>query len=452
MKFDLLVSNGEVVTTAGVRKINIGICSGKIAALISPGLDVEAVEVIDASGTVVLPGLIDVHVHGGYGDPDRETLSNVSMAAAAGGITTIFDQPLSNPSTVTLDRVKAKKEAAEKACVVDFSLWGGLVPGHFDDLEAMYAYGAQAFKAFMCRCSNYPMTPDGLLLKGMHRVGELGGLVAVHAENDTLIQQLVDDFQAAGRNDVSAFLESHPVYSELEAIERFIFLSRLAPKCKTHIVHMSIPEGAKAIKRARGEGLTNLSVETCPQYLALSDKDLYELGGVAKCDPPVRPPEAVDELWQYVLDGTIDLIASDHSPHSFQKKTPVNGNFWPVSEGVTGVQTMLPAVVTAGQKHGLTWERVAELMSTNPAKRFGLFGRKGAIEIGFDADLVLVDPNDSWVLREDDLYYLNRHSPFVGKTFNCKVKQTIVRGTTVYKDGAICVKPGFGRYYPMEMR
>jgi allantoinase len=430
-----------------VEVLDIGVREGKIAALLSPGSELEAREVLDATDLVVLPGLIDAHVHGGHGDPDRETLQNVTMAAAAGGITTIMEQPLSNPSTVNVERLEVKRKEAEEQCVVDFALWGGLVPGHLEDLAPMAEFGAKAFKSFMCRCSNYPMTDDGTLLAGMRRVAELGGLVAVHAENDTLIQYLVDSFVAQGKNDVRAYLESHPEYSELEAIERFIFLAGLVPECRAHIVHMSIAQGAEAVRMARTIGMTNITFETCPQYLGLSEEDLYALGGVAKCDPPVRSRDTVEQLWKYVLDGTVDIIASDHSPHSFSRKEQQGDSFWPVSEGVTGVQTMLPVLVTEGRKRGLTWGRLAELCATNPAKLFGLFGRKGAIEPGFDADFVLFDPHAEWLLKKSDLYYLNAHSPYVGRIFQGKVKKTLVRGTVVYEDHRICVEPGFGRYY-----
>lgn len=444
---DLLIIGGQVVRSSGVETLDVGIKNEKIVALLSPGHGLEAKETLDATGLVVLPGLIDAHVHGGHGDPHRETFRNVTMAAAAGGITTILEQPLSNPSTVTLERLEVKRKEAEEQCVVDFSLWGGLVPGHLDDLAPMADFGALAFKSFMCRCSNYPMTDDGTLLAGMRQVAELGGLVAVHAENDTLIQNLVDTFKQQGRNDVQAYLESHPEYSELEAIERFIFLAGLVPECRAHIVHMSTPQGAEAVRMARAIGMTNISFETCPQYLGLTEEDLHAIGGVAKCDPPVRSRESVEALWKYVLDGTVDIIASDHSPDSLAANQPQGGNFWTVPEGVTSVQTLLPVVVTEGMKRGLTWERLAELCSTNPAKLFGLYGRKGAIEPGFDADLVLFNPAEDWVLRSSDLLYLNQHSPYTGRTFAGRVKQTMVRGTVVYKDHEICVGPGFGRYY-----
>lgn len=458
--FDLVIRNGEAARATGSRRLDVAVSSGRIAALLEPGVgaQVQAREYVDATGMVIFPGLVDPHVHGGVGEPERETIENVSRAAAAGGITTILDQPLSNPSTVTLERFEAKKAEMERESVVDFAIWGGLVPGHLDDLGSMFNAGAQAFKAFMCRCSNYPMTDDGLLLKGMSRIGELGGLVAVHAENDTLIQQLADDLKAAGRRDPGAFLESHPDYSELEAVRRFIFIARQAPACKGHVVHASISGAVEAVRTARegggcGTAGVDITIETCPQYLALTDCDMERIGGVAKCDPPLRSRHSVEAMWECVLKGWVDMVASDHSPHTLAKKTPVDGDFWTVAEGVTGVQTLLPVLVTEGRKRGMTWDQLARLCSTNPAKRFGLYGRKGDIELGFDADLVIFDPGAVWTLRDGDLFYVNKHSPYCGMTFTGKVARTLVRGVVVYdgEEHAVKVKPGYGRFYRMDM-
>ena len=453
MKFDLLVRNGKVVTATKILNADLGIKDGKVAGILLnlEDVDADADKIIDASGKYLLPGGIDPHVHGGHGDPDRETLYNVTMAAATGGITTILEQPLSTPSTVTLKAYNDKKDAAIKECVTDFGLWGGLVPGNFDELEGLYEVGGQAYKSFMCRCSNYPMTDDGTLLKGMKKIGELGGLVAVHAENDTLIQQLVDDFRAEGKNDVESFIDSHPPYSELEAIERFIFIAKQAPDCKAHVVHMSIPQGAEAIKRAKEAGI-DITVETCPQYLGLNEDDLRRIGGNAKCDPPVRPQELVDRLWDYVLNGTIDMLASDHSPHTFDKKVVPENEFGRASEGVTGVQVLLPVVLTEGvHKRGMSLSRLTEIFSLNPAKRFGLYPEKGSLEIGADADFVILDLDREWVCKAKDMHYLNKHTPYDGRIFKGFIEKTYIRGNLVCDNNEIKVERGFGEFVPMKI-
>ncbi|MEA4952272.1 MAG: allantoinase AllB [Aminivibrio sp.] len=450
--FDLVIENGTVVNSRGAFEGKVAVKNGRIAALLAGAVPAEAKEVLDARGLMVLPGLVDAHVHCGHGTPEREDFACVSRAAAAGGTTLMVDMPLSEPTTVTVEALEGKIASAGKQSVVDFALYSGIIPGHLDDIESTFSAGAQTYKIFTCRCSNYPMTYDGALLKGMRTVGKLGGMVCAHAENDTLIQELVDDLRAAGRNDARAFLDSHPEYTELEAVNRFIFLAGLVPECRAHICHLSIADGVRAVREARGRGMNNLSIETCPQYLALDEDDLVEGGAFAKCDPPVRRRETVEELWKYVLDGTVDMIASDHSPHSFEKKTAEGGNFWTVSEGCTGVQTLLPVVLTEGRKRGLSWKRLVELCCTRPAELFGLSGRKGDIAPGLDADFALVDPGAEWVLKDEDLFYRNRWSPYSGKTFRGKVVKTVVRGRTVFDGGKICAEEGYGTFCPMDMK
>ncbi len=453
MFFDLVFRNGNITTGNGVFRGSIGVSGGKIAAVAGAGTELDGREVVDAKGRMLLPGLIDAHSHAGHGDPDRENFADYSRACAAGGITTFIDMPLSNPSTLTVERLQEKIDTSGSESFVDYALYGGVVPGYLEHIEPMTKAGAGAFKAFTCRCSNYPMTDDGTLLAGMKILERTGGILSVHAENDTLIQHLVDELRAAGKNGPRAFLDSHPPYSELEAIQRVFFLAKYAPKCRVHIAHMSIPEGMELLRRLRGEGVPNISAETCPQYLGMCEEDLEHIGALAKCDPPVRSREAVEKVWEHVLDGTVDIVASDHSPHPFSRKTGRADDFWTVAEGCTGIQTMLPVVLTEGRKRGLSWERLVRLMAERPAELFGLKGRKGLLAPGCDADILLLDPEKEWTLRSEDLLHLVKQSPFAGRTFKGRVERVYVRGRLVYDDGApekIVGEKGWGRFTPME--
>ncbi len=453
MIFDLVVRNGDIVTGEGVFRGNVGVSEGTISAVTSGDLLLEGRETLDAEGLLVLPGLIDAHSHAGHGDPHRENFTDYSRACAAGGITTFIDMPLSNPSTLTVEALEEKKASSGRGSFVDYALYGGVVPGYLDHIAPMAEAGARAFKAFTCRCSNYPMTDDGTLLAGMKILEKVGGILSVHAENDTLIQHLVDDLRAAGENGPEAYLRSHPPYSEMEAIQRVYFLASLAPRCRTHIAHMSIPEGMDLLKKLREEGQVNISAETCPQYLGMSEDDLLEIGALAKCDPPVRSRDSVERLWQHVLDGTVDIITSDHSPHPMAKKTETEADFWTVAEGCTGIQTMLPVVVTEGRKRGLTWTRLAVLLAERPAELFGLSGRKGRIAEGHDADFVLFDPEKEWVLKNEDLQHFVKQSPYSGRTFKGHVVQTWIRGRKIFdaeKEEKIVGEKGWGKYCPME--
>ncbi|MCI8506802.1 MAG: allantoinase AllB [Lachnospiraceae bacterium] len=450
--FDLCVKNGKIISSKTVLEGELYVKDGKVAAIAAPGSNLESKNIIDAAGKYLMPGVVDAHVHGGYGTPERETFEAVGKAAAAGGVTTVLEQPLSVPITVTEEAFLGKKKEAEERFCVDFGIWGGLVPGHLEDMEKLYELGAGAFKSFMCRCSNYPTTNDGQILEGLKILAKFGGVHAVHAENDTLIQELADRFRAEGKMDAKAYLESHPPYSELEAIQRYILLSRQIPGAKTHIVHCSIAEGALEVGRAKMDGI-DISVETCPQYLALCEDDLYEKGGVAKCDPPVRSLENVEKLWELVKEGAIDLIASDHSPHPFEKKVVPENDFSKAAEGVTGEQTMLPVILTEGvHKRKLPLTKMVQLLCENPARRFGLYGRKGALEIGFDGDFNIIDLDKEWICHGKDMYYVNKHTPYDGKHMKGAVEATYIRGRLVCEQGEMKVEPGFGQFLAMKMR
>jgi allantoinase len=448
---ELCIQNAVVVTCGFARTSDLYVSGGKIAAIACPGCGVGTADtVFDAKGKLLIPGVVDPHVHGGYGEPERESYACVGRAAAAGGVTTLMEQPLSYPPTATAEAFSDKRKRGEREFCVDFSLWGGLIPGHLDDMKAIYELGGGAFKSFMCRCSNYPSTNDGLLLEGLKKLREFGGLSAVHAENDTMIQELADRFSAEGKQDVQAFLESHPPYSELEAIRRYILIAEQVPGSRTHVVHCSIPEGIEAVDEAKRKGL-DMTVETCPQYLALTEDDLYRLGGVAKCDPPVRSKSSVERMWELVKSGKVDMIASDHSPHPFAKKVVPMDEFSRAAEGVTGVQTMLPVLLTEGvYKRGLPMIDLVRLLSENSARRYGLWGRKGALLPGFDADFSILDPDAEWTCRSEDLYYLNRHTPYEGRTFHGKLESTWLRGVKICESGKVLAQPGFGAFYPMK--
>lgn len=450
--FDLKVINAQIVSSQRIFTGEFYVKDGKIAAITSPGSDFSAKETLDAANRIVMPGVIDPHVHGGHGTPERETYRHVSAAAAAGGVTTVLEQPLSVPITVTPQAFLAKKAAAEADFHVDFGLWGGLVPGALDEMAAIAKLGGGAFKSFMCRCSNYPSTNDGILLAGMRRLAEFGGLSCAHAENDSLIQELVDQCNANGERGPQAFIDSHPPYSETEAVLRYIYLLRQAPGAKGHIAHCSVPEGVRAVHAAQQLGL-DITVETCPQYLGLSQDDLFLKGGVAKCDPPPRSNEMREDLWHCVLEGQVDMIVSDHSPHPFDQKVVPMERFTTAAEGVNGLETMLPVILEEGVfQRNLPLTAVARMMSENPARRFGLYGRKGALEVGFDADFNLIDMQRSWLCQAEKMHYLNKHTPFDGREFRGCIDATYLRGQLISQNRQIMVEPGFGRFYAMEMK
>ncbi|HEX4130097.1 MAG TPA: allantoinase AllB [Pirellulales bacterium] len=436
MRYDCIVRIGMLVRAPKLVRADIGIVDGRIVA-IEPELTGSAREEIDASGLHVLPGVIDCHVH--FNEPGRtdwEGAATGSTALAAGGGTTFFDMPLnSSPTTVDAEAFRLKREALELASHVDFGLWGGLVPGNVKRLDELAECGAVGFKAFMCDSgiADFVAADDYTLWRGMQAAAALGLPVAVHAENDVICRGLAREAITAGRRGVRDYLNSRPVVAEVEAIARVIELAADAG-CSLHIVHVSSGRGVATVAAARARGI-DVTCETCPHYLVLTDEDVERIGAAAKCSPPIRGPADRDALWQGIEHGDIAFVASDHSPapHSMKQSE----NFFEIWGGIAGCQTMLGVMLEEGYgRRGIPLERIAELLSSAVARRFHI-PDKGKIEVGNDADLALVDLSTSTTLKRDDLRYRHCVSPYLGRRLGGIVRRTIVRGRTVLCDGAI---------------
>lgn len=451
MDVDVAIKNGIVVTESGTVRASIGVRNGAICALVDDSADLTAREEdVDARGLVVLPGVIEPHCH--FWDPgptQREDWETGTRSAAAGGVTTCIEMPLSDPPTVDAAAFRLKQERATALAVVDYALWGGIVPASLENLaerlDAMHALGAVAYKAFLCwSATEYPPIDDGALLQAMQTLAARGWLLGLHAENDAIIKHSERRLHAQGRRDPQAHVESRPEVAELEAIRRAIGLAELTG-ARLYIVHMSTADGAQLVRDAKSRGI-RVCAETAPQYLTLDARALSERGPYAKCAPPLRSPDTVERLWSYVLDGTIDTIGSDHAPFTRAEKEPGIVDIWQAPNGLPGIQTMLPLILSEGvHRRGLSLSRVAALFATNVARIFGLHPQKGVIQVGSDADFVLVDLAKEWRIDDADLLYKNRWSPYHGMQVRGKVERTIVRGHTVYQDGAISVQPGYGR-------
>ncbi len=280
---------------------------------------------------------------------------------------------------------------------------------------------------------------------------ELGNVIGLHAENEYVTAYLGKQLREAGRTDRASWYESRPPETELEAILRACYWAKVTGG-NLHIVHVSIAEGIRAIAQAKSEGV-HVTAETCPHYLFFDHQDYERIGPAAKCAPPIRSRENVEALWTCVLEGLVDTIGSDHSPCNWEEKEKGMNNIWKAWGGISGIQTMLPALLTEGvHKRGLALPALVKLLSANPARLFGLYPQKGAILPGADADLVVVDLNKEWMLTADQLFYKNKHSAYIGYSFKGKVERTLVRGETVYQDGQIKVQPGFGRLLRRSQR
>jgi allantoinase len=428
LTYDLLIRGGTVVAAgAAPRKLDIGVGNGVIEEL-GEELPGAAREEIDARGLHVLPGAVDAHVH--LNDPGRtswEGIESGTRALAAGGTTSAIDMPLnSQPPVVDGAAFDAKRERVERLAAVDLALWGGLVPGHLDDMQELAARGVVGFKAFMSASGidEFPRADDMTLYEGMARAAGLGLPVAVHAENEAITAALGARARASGRKSVPDYLASRPAVAEIEAIGRAIALAQ-DTGCALHVVHVSTGRGAALVTEARARGV-DVTCETCPHYLVLTDEDAERLGAIAKCAPPLRPHDEVEALWRALARGELPIVATDHSPAPAECKRGEDAFEW--WGGISGAQTLLALLLTDGHHgRGLPLELIASVTSANPARRFRLSG-KGSVAVGADADLVLVDLDHEHRLAAEELEYRHKHSPFAGRLLRARVVRTLVRG------------------------
>lgn len=450
--YDVLIKNGKVVNSDRISDTNILVKDGKIAALTEAGIEPEAKKVIDAGGKLVFPGAIDTHSH--LNDPGyewREDFEHGTAAAAVGGYTTIIDMPLQNdPTMANAKAFDNKLEKVGPKAYVDFCFWGGLIDGNFKDLKDMDDKGCVAFKSFIGPVSpDYSSLSYGQVLEAMEIVREFDGMAGFHCEDYSMIKWQEQRMKNEGRLDWQAFLDSRPVIAELIATVAIIELAKTTG-CKAHICHVSSPDVAERIKQAQKEGYP-ITAETCSHYLSMTDQDVIKNGALFKCAPPLRSAEELERLWEYVKDGVFSGISSDHSPCTYDEKfNEMLGqkitNVFEAWGGISGIQSGFQTAFNEGcTKRGICPTVLANAMSVLPAKTFGIYGKKGDIKIGFDADLLIVDPEKEWEITADSLYYVNKLSAFIGMKGKGIPVLTMIRGTVVAENGKICAEKGFGQ-------
>ena len=449
--YDLIVKRGAVVLPGAVVRADVAVRDGKIAA-IAADLDARsAAGTIDADGHLVMAGVIDVHVHlnePGFGH--WEGFRTGSAALAAGGCTAYADMPLNGiPPTVDGDALREKERLAAGRSAVDYAFWGGLVPWNLDRLEELADAGVVGFKAFMSNpggegVGRFREVDAATLRAGMRRIAALGGLLALHAEKGEMIDRLAERARAEGRTGARDFAAARPVEAELAAVAEALAMAE-ETGCRLHFAHISSPEAVRLIAAARRRGM-DVSLETCPHYLTLTEEDMARLGPIAKCAPPLRDAARREGLWASVLAGDIDLIASDHSPCPEPMKTAPGLTFFDAWGGIAGAQHTLELMLEEGwAKRGVPLPALSALLSANPARRFGFYPRKGEIAVGCDADLAIVDPARPRALTRSELLYRHPHSPYIGRRLSCKVVATLCRGITVYTEQEGVVAPAAGK-------
>ena len=439
----MVIRGGTVILPTGRQQVDVAVEGGLISAI---GAHIRsAPEIIDGTGLIVLPGVVDPHVH--FNEPGRESWEGWeagTRGAARGGVTTVLEMPLNaNPPTTTAAAFDAKLVAASEKALVDFGLWGGLVPENLGDLDALHQRGVVGFKAFMSHSGidDFHRVPDGVLAVGLKVTARLGALVGVHAES----QELLDRHAAAQGPDRLSWCRARPPEAEVDAIQRLLVCMRGAGRgVRAHVVHVSCAEGLAEVDAARTKGVA-ITAETCPHYLAFTEDDFARIGPALKCAPPIRDSATRDALWDALLEGRVDFIGSDHSPCPAADKEKGVDDIWRAWGGIAGIQATLPVLITDGvHARGLSFERIAHLTATAPAQAFGLYPRKGAIAVGADADFALVDPAREWTLESGELETRSGISAYLGRRFKGRVVRTIVRGKTVFADNEITGAPGWG--------
>ncbi len=449
----VIIRGGSLVTESAVVAADLIIQGERIVGISTKTETRPSDHVIDATGLLVLPGGIDAHTHAREpAEPMHEGFHSTTMAAAAGGITTIIEMPQAEPVATDGDSFRVRREAAEQHAVIDVAMYGAIVGNTttLAEIDAMRQAGAIAFKAFMVGGSaGMDPVSDVDIMDTLEALRTSGMIFTVHAENAALVAAGIRRMQAEGRTDPLAHADSRPAPYEAEAVQRAIFLAEMTGG-RLHIAHVSCRAALAVIRAAKARGV-RVTAETCPQYLILDLSDLVRMGGFARCAPPLRTPDDVEAVWQGLADGTLDFVCSDHCGYTIASKEAGWTDIFDAPQGLSVIQHMLPIVYDAAvNQRGWTWPNIISRTATMPAQLFALAPRKGSLTVGADADIVLYDPRGETTVTRDGLLTNQQWSAFEGRTFRGRVVRTLVRGQDVYRDGEIVAPAGFGRFLTPE--
>ncbi len=443
---DLVIRNGRIVSPEGVVAASLAIRGGTIVAIGDDDLMPPASETLDARGCHLLPGIIDSHVH--FREPGyeyKEDWGTGTAAAAVGGVTTVFEMPNTHPPTADLDALRLKQEAARRQAHVDYGIYGLLDEHNLDQLERLAAAGVVGFKCFMGNTfGDLPAPSDGAMLEAFEIIARLGKRIVVHAENPSIMARRQDQLEKAGRTEPLAHLAARPAICEIEAVSRAIHFAEWTG-ARLHIAHKSSKDALDIVRQAKARGV-DVTVETCPQYLLLDTEDMKRLGNVMRVNPPIREPGHAEPLWQALRDGVVDMMSTDHAPHTIPEKT--DPNVWRCCCGFPGVETAVPLMLTQVAAGRLSLEHYVRVSSANPAKAWGLYPRKGALQVGSDADIAIVNLAREGRVRAETLHSKSKITPFDGRALMGMPVATLVRGRVVARDGVLIGSPGWGN--PVE--
>lgn len=451
---DLNIINGRVFIENELANTNLSVDKGKIVAIGKIAKLPHAEKTINAENKLILPGGIDVHTHildliFSY----REDFFTGTQAAAAGGITTFLEMPLGLEGKSVLESFNMQLEAMEDKSIVDFALIGAAGYSNIDTIKELAAKGVVAFKTFMLdapeelsELRDLSSKNDHHLLEIFSAIRETGLLSSVHAENDAIISNRIQHLIQSKQTSFQDHTNSRPPISEEEACVRAMMLANNS-QTKLNLVHMSSKNSFRYIQQAKKMGW-DVTCEITPHHLFLTSENGAQIGSWAKVDPPLRSKEHVVAAWEALNNGTIDFVASDHSPYSHEEKAEVNRKkgLFDVGSGTPGLDTMYPLMIDAVNRKKLSLSRLIEVISKNPSKRFGLYPKKGKIALNSDADIIMVDMNKEYSLRNEEMFTKQKVTIFDGLELKGKITQTLVRGSVVFDENQFNVEEGYGSF------
>lgn len=446
---DKIIKNGTIITAFDTYKADI-VVKGEKIVMIGENIEDDEAEIIDASGKYVLPGALDAHTHlempfGGTVSADNYEAG--TRAAACGGVTTVFDFALQQKGEGIIETAKRRDKLCRPKACVDYAFHVAitdLTPEVLDEFKAAVDFGISSFKVFMVYKKEGLMVDDAVFCKVLKKGKEVGAMIAVHAENPDLIDMRTEEFLKEGKTSAWYHYLSRPEFVEAEADIRAIHWAK-SLNAPLYIVHLANKQGMEEVKKARDEGY-EIYAETCPQYLHFTS-EVYkrEDGRNFVCSPPMKGKESQDALWKGIKSGDIATIATDHCPFQSYEKDWGKEDFTKIPNGCMGIENMYPYMLSEANNGRLSFNRVVELCSTNPAKIYGCTPEKGTIAVGSDADIVIYDPNKEFTVSKDNMHSDVDHTIWEGLKLNGYIDMTISRGSIVFKEGDFLGRPGWGK-------
>jgi len=446
-QLDLIVKGNLVLPHDVIKDASVGVKAGVIVGFYQNEETPAAQKTVDASGSFVFPGMVDAHVHS-YSDPE-ETFDHATPAAAAGGVTTIIEMPYDRIGKVCNAQLFEEKIERIKALSrVDVAMLATIEKeGKLENIAPLVKKGAVGFKLSLSEADpvRFPRIEDDVLYETLQEIGSHGLPVGFHAENDPIINHLIQKFRNEGKTDPKAHCDSRPPITETLSVLKLLEMAYWID-VELHLYHISHPRSIDLVETYKASG-TDVTVETCPHYLLLNYDDMDRLKAYAKINPPMRKKEEVDQMWALLECGLIDMVTSDHGPWPFDSKQAPN--IFDNPSGAPGVETIFPLMFSEGVvKRSFSPVHMAELLCENPAKRFNVFPRKGQIALGADADFTIIDPAVEWSIRAENMHSHAGWTPFDGMKCTGKITQTILRGHTIYDGEKVLAEPGYGQFVP----